>query len=70
VIDEKKFCEVQEYLKAELERIQNGTARFCTLEDLDFELNEIIDNNEKQNLEDNQKHFYNKALNRSLTKSR
>jgi len=49
-MDENNFYEVQEYLKAELESIQNGVARFCTLEELDRELDEIIDNNKKKSL--------------------
>jgi len=51
-MDENKFYEVQEYLKAELESIENGTARFCTLEELEIELDEIIDNNEKKEFDE------------------
>jgi len=53
-MDEKEFYEVKEYLTKELESIENGTARFCTLEELDLALNEIIESYEKQSLEDDQ----------------
>jgi hypothetical protein len=62
-MDENNFYEVQEYLKAELESIQNGAARFCTLEELERDSDEIIDNNEKKSLLNKQ------LINKSLDKT-
>lgn len=37
-----EFLSIQRYLQAELESIKNGTAKFVTLEQLDQELEDII----------------------------
>ncbi len=62
-MNKKNFNEIQEYLRAELESIENGTAQFCTLEELERELDEIIDNNEKKSLLNKQ--LINKHLDKS-----
>ena len=37
-----EFLSIQRYLQAELESIKNGTAKFVTLEQLDQELEDVI----------------------------
>jgi hypothetical protein len=48
---EKEFTSIQKHLTLQLEAIENGTAQFCTLEELDLSLIEIIESYEKKNLE-------------------